>query len=292
MKRNLLFFLLLLLVASLWSVGCKHHTIIPDDELALIFHDAFLANSYLNDTDAKRDSLLVYEPIFERYGYTTEDVRYTIGNFSKRKSARLGDVVERAITLLEAEGERLNRAVAALDTINHVAVRTSRRPIYRDSLVRVKRLRDTSRLTITLDSLRPGTYYMKTRYEVDSLDENRTLRAQFWLEDTTEQRFSLYTMQLRREKETLLERTFEVDTNHYRLVLSFWNPARGERKRPYITLRDLEIDYTLPIEEAVDSLYKRELPIRIFAHDFLTTLPADSLALPADTTRLAETPAR
>ena len=100
MKRLVLF---ALLIAALVP-GCKRHTIISDEELALIFHDAFLANSLLQNRDARRDSLLVYEPIFERYGYTTEDVRYTIGNFSKRKSARLGDVVELAIARLYAYG--------------------------------------------------------------------------------------------------------------------------------------------------------------------------------------------
>ena len=149
MKRLVLF---ALLIAALVP-GCKRHTIISDEELALIFHDAFLANSLLQNRDARRDSLLVYEPIFERYGYTTEDVRYTIGNFSKRKSARLGDVVELAIARLEAEGELLNRAVAALDTVNNVAQRTTRRVIRRDSSIRVTSLKDTARLRIVLDSV-------------------------------------------------------------------------------------------------------------------------------------------
>ena len=89
---------------ALSTGACKRHTIIPDDELALIFHDAFLVNAYVK-REAKLDSLKVYEPIFARYGYTMADVQYTIGNFSKRKSARLGDVVEQAIVLLEREGK-------------------------------------------------------------------------------------------------------------------------------------------------------------------------------------------
>ena len=78
----------------LCTAACARHTIIPDDELAQIFHDAFLTNAYIGSQNVRIDSLNIYEPIFARYGYTTEDVQYTIGNFSKRKSARLGDVVE------------------------------------------------------------------------------------------------------------------------------------------------------------------------------------------------------
>ena len=277
---------LLLAILLLGGVGCKHHSIIPDDELALIFHDAFLANSYLNKTNAKRDSLLVYEPIFERYGYTTEDVRYTIGNFSKRKSARLGDVVEQAITLLESEGMLLNKAVAALDTVNNVAVRHSRRTIFNDSLIRVTRLKDTADLRITLDSIRPGTYTISSRYEIDSLDENRSLRLQFWMERDDSTRLGLYTLQMRREVEADIDRTLTADSTIRRLVLNFWNPLRGQQKRPSITLRDLKVEFRLPVDEARDSLYEQQLNIRIFAHDFLRSIEADSLALPADTTGL------
>jgi len=100
------------------------------------------------------DSLNLYEPIFAKYGYTTADVQYTIGNFSKRKSARLSDVVEQAIKLLETEAEHLDREVSILDTIDNVARRTFRRTLYADSLVRVTRLRDTARLRFVFDSSR------------------------------------------------------------------------------------------------------------------------------------------
>lgn len=86
------------------GAACTRHKIIPDEKLAQIFHDAFLTNAYIGDERVNIDSLNIYEPIFARYGYTTRDVYYTIGNFSKRKSARLDDVVEMAIEKLETEG--------------------------------------------------------------------------------------------------------------------------------------------------------------------------------------------
>ena len=117
--------------------ACARHKIIPDRKLAQIFHDAFLANAYIGSEQVDIDSLNIYEPIFAGYGYTTEDVYYTIGNFSKRKSARLGDVVELAIEMLEAEGKYYNREVAVLDTIDNVARRSFTRTVYADSLIRV-----------------------------------------------------------------------------------------------------------------------------------------------------------
>ena len=257
-------------VLLLLAVGsCKQHTIIPDDELALIFHDAFLANSLLDKTNAKKDSLLVYEPIFERYGYTTEDVRYTIGNFSKRKSARLGDVVELAIDLLEEEGLRLNRAVAALDTVNNVAVRTSKRTIFRDSLVRATRLKDTAKLYLVFDSLRPGTYQFSTLYEVDSLDQNKRLQRCTWIEQKGGNRTQLQYYSLRRNmRDTYTRRITLTDTTaqtlHVRLLHFPEKP-----KRTSVTFHKVTVEYTPTEAVATDQLYREELGLRIFADHFL-----------------------
>ena len=147
------------------GAACTRHKIIPDEKLAQIFHDAFLTNAYIGDVRVNIDSLNIYEPIFARYGYTTRDVYYTIGNFSKRKSARLGDVVEMAIDKLEAEGKFYDREVAVLDTIDNVARRTFTRTVYADSLIRVGSLRDTARLRIAVD-VQPGVASIPRRCAV------------------------------------------------------------------------------------------------------------------------------
>ncbi|MBQ1979640.1 MAG: DUF4296 domain-containing protein, partial [Alistipes sp.] len=134
MKRTLG---LLILFTLALSTACKRTVIIPDEELAMIFRDAYLTNAYMEHKRIQEDSLNLYAPIFEHYGYTTEDVQLTIGNFSKRKSARLGDVVERAIEMLEEEGLRYDQQVVVLDTIREVAIRKAQRIVLEDSLIRV-----------------------------------------------------------------------------------------------------------------------------------------------------------
>lgn len=257
--------------------ACARHKIIPDDTLAQIFHDAFLTNAYIGSEGVKTDSLRIYEPIFARYGYTTDDVHYTIGNFSKRKSARLSDVVERAIDLLEDEGKRYNRQVAILDTIDNVARRSCTRTLIADSMLRIESLRDTARLSYTLD-VQPGEYRITMRYMIDSLDRNRRgLKATTWLERKDSTRANYYTTTLRRDREETFTRLFTVDTTHRRLhlnLLGFY--ARPER--PSMFVEELRVEYTPPTAEAVEELYERQLDIRIFADDFFrTTQPADSL---------------
>lgn len=259
------------------ALSCARHTIIPDSELALIFRDAFLANAYISNENIRTDSLRIYEPIFARYGYTTEDVYYTIGNFSKRKSARLGDVVERAIDLLEAEGKVYNREVAILDTIDNVAQRTFTHTAYADSLIRVSSLRDTARLSFTFDVV-PGEYTVSLKYLVDSLDRNtRGLKGSAWLERADGSRSNLYTVTLRRGREERFMRTFTPDTTHRRLRVDLLDFGQTPA-RPSVTVSDLKVTYTTPAADAVDSLYRRQLNIRIFADEFFRAAhPADSL---------------
>lgn len=266
-----------LLLLGLMAGACVRHKIISDEELAHIFHDAFLTNAYVSTERLSLDSLNIYEPIFARYGYTTEDVQYTIGNFSKRKSARLGDVVEEAIRMLEEEGLRYEHEVAVLDTIDNVARRTFTRTVLADSLVRVRSLRDTARLHIRLDSLLPGEYNLTVNYLVDSLDRNPGLRGSAWLIRTNGSRTSSYTFTMRRNKEERFTRRYTADSTTRELHLNLFLPREGA-KRPSVTLRDLEIRYTPPTRQAVESLYLRQLDIRIFADEFFRAAhPKDSL---------------
>ncbi len=262
---KLLFRSILVLLFALFAGACKRHTIIPDDELARIFHDAFLVNAYV-DHEAKLDSLNVYEPIFERYGYTTADVQYTIGNFSKRKSARLGDVVELAIDLLEEEGKYYDREVAILDTIDRVAERLQTRRVYSDSLIRVRSLKDTARLRIVLDVL-PGTYTVEMNYKIDSLDRNDRLRNKMWLETQDSSSASVYSSMMWRNNEENFKRTFRTDSTHRRLHVNL-GCFDGTPRQPSITVTGLRIEYTPETSAAVDALYVDQLNLRIFAEEF------------------------
>ena len=257
--------------------ACARHKIIPDRKLAQIFHDAFLANAYIGSEQVDIDSLNIYEPIFAGYGYTTEDVYYTIGNFSKRKSARLGDVVELAIEMLEAEGKYYNREVAVLDTIDNVARRSFTRTVYADSLIRVGSLRDTARLRFSVD-VRPGEYNLSLKYLVDSLDRNdRGLKGSVWLERRDSTRTGVYTTTLRRNREEAFSRRFTADSSHRRLRIDFLD-FTGKPQRPSVTVTDLKVEYTPPTRTAVEKLYEQQLDIRIFADEFFRTAnPADSL---------------
>ena len=269
-----------LLLLGLMAGACVRHKIISDAGLANSFHTAVLSNPTLSAGWRSVYWLNIYEPIFARYGYTTEDVQYTIGNFSKRKSARLGDVVEEAIRMLEEEGLRYEHEVAVLDTIDNVARRTFTRTVLADSLVRVRSLRDTARLHIRLDSLLPGEYNLTVNYLVDSLDRNPGLRGSAWLIRTDGSRTSSYTFTMRRNKEERFTRRYTADSTTRELHLNLFLPREGA-KRPSVTLRDLEIRYTPPPRQAAESLSRRQLDLRTSAEELFRAAPPKASLYPA-----------
>lgn len=274
---------LIYILVSIAVVACSGYKIIPDDKLALIFHDAFLSNAYMQQQGLRLDSVNLYEPIFAKYGYTTADVQYTIGNFSKRKSARLSDVVEQAIKLLETEAGRLDREVAILDTIDNIARRTFRRTLHSDSLIRVTRLSDTTRLHFTFDGIRPGDYLITFDYLIDSLDENTQLRSSVWFEQATGHRINVSPTYLSRRRVSEYRREMKADTAACRLVLNLYEIRNAKIKRPHITIRNLKVVRTPFAAEAVDSLFLRQLNLKIFADEFCNPVStADRVALPAD----------
>ncbi len=259
--------------------SCSRRTTIPDNELALIFRDAFLANAYVLDMKTKVDSVQVYQPIFDKYGYSAEDVAYTVGSFSKRKSARLSDVVEQAIKMLTASSEYYKAEAVILDTIDNIARRTARRVIYFDSLVEYHAIADTTGLRIEFDSLAEGDYKISFDYLIDSIDTNRSsYRTQTWAQPYgTTLKKGVTTTNLRKKVEASYDRTISIDTMTHTYVLMLAESFEVKRK-PHVTFSNIKVEYTPKTEQAVEELFRKELDIRVFGDEFFDSFqPTDSL---------------
>ena len=75
------------LVLSLLLFSCSgRQRIIPRDVLTDIYVDMFLADQWLEDHRSEKsrtDTLLFYDPIFQRYGYTFEDYDRSVQHYLK-----------------------------------------------------------------------------------------------------------------------------------------------------------------------------------------------------------------
>ena len=107
MKRFLHIVLVLLLAAA-----CKGPRVIPKDTLADIYTDMFIADQKVRDLGIPRvqmDTMLVYEAVFEKYGYDTDDYLHTVRYYLKDP--------ERFAKVLETVTKRLEGEVNALDKL-------------------------------------------------------------------------------------------------------------------------------------------------------------------------------
>ncbi len=254
--------------------GCSSHKIISDGELAYIFRDAFLANSITTLKGISVDSTNIYEPIFESYGYTTEDVQYTIGNFSRRKSARLGDVVERAIILLDEEGVVFDAQVAVLDTIRSVSQRMSQRVVLEVDEIFVESLRDTSKLMLHLTDIEMGHYEISFDYLIDSLDKNTgNYRCVWWFEGVDEigndvDQADRTVTYLQRGGVKRLSKTMEIDVYYDDMVIQVVD-IMGKEGTPHFKVRNFKIEFTPMAEVAEELLFEKFVNINIFSDELL-----------------------
>ena len=287
MKRVIICILIVLSVA-----GCARKKEIDDHTLAKIFSEAYITNAYMGIKYFNIDSVQIYEPILEHYGFTPEDFRYTIGNFSRRKSAQLGRVLKEAEEQIKQYADIYDREVVILDTIQNVAVRTMQRVVHKDSLISIKKLADSSKLKMVIDPLQPGMYSVRYKYnctkeqvkDKNGKKKDLALRGVINIETSTGTHANNYAYNLREEEN--IRRTISTDTAAKRLVITFAKPADPTHKmrKPNITISDFIIEYTPEENLAIDSLFKRYIDIKIFDDVFFSA--KDSLALSADTTRV------
>lgn len=283
--------LLMLTIAT----SCKGPKVIPDNDLINIFHDAYIANAYIDECRIYEDSIKVYEPILQRYGYDIADLHFTLKTFSQRKSAMLSNIMREVGNRLDEESRIEAHKMKVLDTIEHVAQRAFTRIVYSDSLIRVNTLKDTSKLRITIPDIIKAEYTVTFDYLIDTLDENRNSRAELYMLRSDSSQALRHTMMLQRYKEGKYSRKFNADTSHRSLYINiYYHPRNEEAKLPDITIKNLKVKRVLTEEVSVDSLYNKQLDIRIFNTELMTgftrdTLPAlDEVIVTTDSTMLNE----
>ena len=254
------------------ALSCDGPKAIPDKDLVNIFHDAFLANAYISESKITEDSLLLYEPILERYGYNVEDMRFTVHTIASRKSTRLSDLVSQASSILEEESKLYNYQLMVLDTIDNVAERRYTRIVAQDTLIRVRKLSDSTKLHIVVGDLIPAEYSITFDYFIDTLDENRNSRVEAYFKTKDDKTAMRHTMMLSRYREGKYNRKFKADTSHLELHINmFYHPENEELKRPDIRITNFKITRIIPTEQAVDSLYLEQMGALIFNHKAMTS---------------------
>lgn len=271
MKLNKITYAVLALCATI-TIGCSGPKAIADKDLVKIFHDAFLANAYFTECVINDDSLLLYEPILARHGYTVEDMQYTVQTIAQRKSSRLSDLIGEASRMLEEESKEYNYQLVVLDTIDNIAKRKYTRIVYSDSLITAKRLKDSTKLHIVIRDIMPGEYNVAFDYHIDTADQNRNSRIEAYMTLSDSSMAARHTMMLGRYRDSKYQRKFTADSIHKELHINmFYHPNNEEAKSPSIVVRNFTITRILTKEQAVDSLFEEQMGPILFNHKLMSS---------------------
>ncbi|MBE6200682.1 MAG: DUF4296 domain-containing protein [Rikenellaceae bacterium] len=242
--------LALVIGGALMAGGCAKKTIIPDDELTAITQEFFLVNAYAAFEKIDTDSLDIYTPILSRYGYTQEDFFNTLANFTERKSARFGDIIEAAIASLEWHANDFERQVRELNYIDSLAQSMCIDSLYFAKQIKVTRMKDTARLNLTMPIVDKGEYRLSYKYYIDSLDKNLLVQSVQIVTDTAGRvNYNTRNHLVRYNARTFNTRIIPKPGSK-ELSIKLADYAHKE-ERPYITLDSVSLVYIPPVEEAL-----------------------------------------
>lgn len=258
--------------------GCSRPKTINDENLESIFKEIYLANALCDVKAIVTDSIDIYAPILKKYGYTQPDMLYTIKGFTKRKSSRLSDIIDNAIKQLDAEYAVYEGRVAVLDTIDVRVGDMYKQIVYKDSIIIAKKVRDTSRLRITIP-VKQGRYKVEYSYFIDSLEENTSLKATHNMYDKkgVQTNYSTNWMNINSRKRYSAQ--LDTKPGDTKLVLLFANYPRKDMKRPDLRIDSLVVTYYFPKQVARDSVNKSFVDYKLLIDgQAYTALSQDSCA--------------
>lgn len=137
--RRCLSYLLAALLLTLSLVSCNRRgRIIPREKMADIYADMLLADQWLVDHPEARktaDTTFFYEPIFEKYGYSSRDYDASLNHYLKNPD-KFATLIIDARKSLEREQKRLEKEKA-----DSAAIKSQNQNVKRRNRVRADSLK-------------------------------------------------------------------------------------------------------------------------------------------------------
>lgn len=270
-----LFNILICSLAAGTLIACNSPKLIPDAELGQIFHDAMLINAYIqHNRQHDLDSMNIYEPVLAQYGYTKEDMHYTLNNISRRKSASLGNVADYMINSLNAESDKLIDQVAKLDTIENVARRRYQRVIYQDTTIVSSTEADSALLQIVIPHAEKGLYHIEANYTIDSKDKGigRRYVVKWMHGNETVREIANSSLSRGRKAKIAVDAWInEGDSLAEYLYIDFtrFNLRKNYLPKTLMTIHEIKITHTPHIEQSKERLFREQSFMRIFSDTML-----------------------
>ena len=121
MKRICLY---VMLAVAFMLVSCsgRDGKVIPRSVMTKIYADMFIADQLINADRVARnmaDTSFVYEPIFEKYGYTSDDYRASMAYYINDPD-RFARILRESAVLIEKDIKELKKEKARLESLEKI----------------------------------------------------------------------------------------------------------------------------------------------------------------------------
>lgn len=121
MKLTGRYLYLLLIAACVFVSSCSKEEarVIPRSKLTKIYAEMLVADQWIQTSSDKRtaaDTMLVYEPILEEYGYTSADYRYTLNEYLNDPD-RFSRILRSVVDICDARIKELEEQQKLLDQL-------------------------------------------------------------------------------------------------------------------------------------------------------------------------------
>ena len=246
---------LIVILMFVTAFSCNKPKRIPDRNLKNIFIEIFLANSYVKVNQMMLDTIDIYTPIISKYGYKYEDISHTFDYYSRRKSARLTEILKAAMDEVGASHAKYSYTINIRDSIYNMLKRNNSNIIVAADSIIVTSFRDTTKLRFEIDA-EPGIYrisFLSTFYDDHG---SRSSLTSIWNEDSTGEHSVLKNF-WRYSGDDRIGYEIETPEHSRRLIISLSSTREGELK-PHLRVDSLRISH-FPTKEKAMTTYGLEL---------------------------------
>ena len=223
---------------------------IPDDKMALIIHDLLILNAYnsLYQRDYGNDTIDIYSPVLEQYGYDAEDFRYSLDRMALRKSSRLSELIDQATADITRENDYYVGKRDLKTTLENLLKEYYRDTVYRrDTLpIRVTSLKKIDSLKFTIP-VTEGTYRITYNYLIDSADKNSYYLMRFNVKDSADKVIAHNSRSLSKGDTAKIDVTVDPVAAGRSLEIMLADYS-GQKLAPSIEVDSIYVSYVEPVE--------------------------------------------
>jgi hypothetical protein len=229
----------LALAPALFLLACSRE--IPSDTLTHILYEMYLTDAVLNRRSfSSGDSVRVYEPIAEKYGYKLDDVKRTLVKYATAEG-RTQELFNRIDKLIKEEKSKYAEA-ARLEKL------ASNFYSGADSVSVKSRTFNRQNINLTLEE--PGIYDISAQFLFMENDSTRNPKMTVWLESYEHKDSVLNRMETALSKDSLF--------TEYSLRINFDNPKFNQLRGHWLTFDDPTAKKERPADRPVSLNPKRK----------------------------------